>query len=64
MSPIDSLIEDRGPETPERIFAIIPKSANLRDGYTNTPYKQLVLAVDKFPDGWRRISENRLIWRQ
>jgi acyl-CoA synthetase (AMP-forming)/AMP-acid ligase II len=45
--PYPTLVEERAHDTPDRAFAIIPKTAALEDGYTNLTYAQLERGMDK-----------------
>jgi acyl-CoA synthetase (AMP-forming)/AMP-acid ligase II len=47
LKPYPTLIEERSRDTPDRIYAIIPKSTDVQDGYKDFTYKQLAKAVDK-----------------
>lgn len=44
--PYPILVEERARETPDRTYAIIPKSDNLQDGFINFTYNQLQKAID------------------
>jgi hypothetical protein len=45
--PYPTVIEERASDTPDRIYAIIPNSDSLQDGYRNFRYNQLAKAIDK-----------------
>jgi acyl-CoA synthetase (AMP-forming)/AMP-acid ligase II len=47
IKPHPTMINERASATPERTYAIIPKSESLQDGFRNFTYKQLARAVDK-----------------
>lgn len=40
-------VDERARDTPERPYAIIPRSKKLDDGYVNFNYAQLAKAVDR-----------------
>lgn len=40
-------IDRRASETPDRVWAVIPKTENLRDGYRNVTYAQFANGINK-----------------
>lgn len=44
---IPTMIDDRALETPNRQFAIIPKSDNLQDGFKSLSYQSYANAINK-----------------
>lgn len=45
--PYPLMVQDRAKDTPDRTFAIIPKTDSIEDGYMNLTYSQLDRAVNK-----------------
>jgi acyl-CoA synthetase (AMP-forming)/AMP-acid ligase II len=45
--PFPALIDDRATVHPDKIFAVIPKSGKLEDGFRDLTYAELARAVDK-----------------
>jgi acyl-coenzyme A synthetase/AMP-(fatty) acid ligase len=45
--PFPTWIDERAAETPERVFALIPRAYVVQDGYQEFTYRQLARAVDK-----------------
>ena len=45
--PFPTWIDERAAETPERVFALIPRTNVVKDGYQEFTYRQLARAVDK-----------------
>lgn len=45
--PFPVLIDQRASDTPDRTFAIIPRTANISDGYREYKYSELAQAVNK-----------------
>jgi hypothetical protein len=45
--PFPTWIDERAAETPERVFALIPRTNVVKDGYQEFTYRQLTRAVDK-----------------
>jgi hypothetical protein len=45
--PFPTWVEERAAATPERVFALIPKTDIVKDGYREFTYRELARAVDK-----------------
>lgn len=46
-TPFPILVDQRASDTPDRPFAIVPKTANIDDGYREYKYSELSQAVNK-----------------
>jgi hypothetical protein len=47
MKPFPTWVDERAHETPDQLYASIPRMRSFKDGYRNVTYQQLSFAVNK-----------------